>query len=507
MNFRNTCSCFPDFLKMHSGIFSICLILSSFLSVCAQNLLTDSLPELSGSRVIESQLSDTGTEKDGSISHSSVFSVLSKDTVSGNDSNKLIIEESLFPYSSLKRYDTIVVDTIEKKAKVVDNVRTERRVRRNEKRLDVLYPGITHEQDKLASQIIRYVYAYDWEDAEKAALKMHNLEEREKLPPLSYLLRVSLRIVRIQNGEFVSDKAESKMYEEISSIVDKGLQLSNPEKAPDNELATYLLVYSGIKGFSATLKISRKPVEAAIEGFGALKLLEKLNAMDSQINDVYLGLGIFYCALAKAPSIVRGVLNVAGRNVTFDKGLDYLRLSAYSGKYTNDMAKQYLIQFLSPYYGHLKIEKDKIFKTLQIAYPRNPYYTFLEINENICFHKDRLTQEYFQKIKKKISKFRGDDYSVKRYEALVMYQYAFLDSTSTFRPDTTIDLREMSFYPVFLNAISEKEQKGRKVERFMHLRWTKSGALSARMLNESSMSSNRKNFFSWCIRDALREDD
>jgi hypothetical protein len=374
-----------------------------------------------------------------------------------------------------------------------------------DKKEDRLYPGISREQDKLALQIIHDVYSFDWDEADRVAKKMQKLEQRNKLPPLSYLLLISMRVVRIQNGEFESEREATEFLGETERLVSEAIAIANPSKVPKEYKTTYLFIYSGIVGFSATLKIAKNPLDAAIEGFKALKILEKLTVVEPQIKDVYLGLGMFYCAIAKAPAIVRGALNFVGRNMTFEKGVEYLRISAMNGKYTTETAKQYLIQFLSPYMGNEVEEKGKIFHSLQQIYPKNPYYLFLELHEDICFHPEKIDSLYVERIRKKISRFKNDGFSLKRYGALVLLQYCYIDTQSTLRPDTCAILNEFSFYPFFLDALKEKNNlEIKKRERYKRAVWSKNGARAAKMLDESMMSSNRKNFFAWYIRDALR---
>jgi hypothetical protein len=369
---------------------------------------------------------------------------------------------------------------------------------------DNLYPGISREQDKLAMQFIHEVYSYNWDEADKIGIRMEKLEARNKLPPLSSLLMVSMRIVRIQNSEFSSDSIGQYIARETDSLIDAGLLKSDGKKADSLNRPTYLFIYSGIEGFSATLKISKWPVDAAIEGLGALKKLERLIESDTAIKDAYLGLGIFYCALAKAPAFVRGALNMTGREISFEKGLDYLRVSAYQGKYTTETAKQYLIQFLSPYLGHETIEKHRVFLSLESQYPKNPFYLFHHIHEDLCFHPDSITRSYVETVRKKATKFKPSDYSINRYLTLLNYQYNFLDSVNRLPVDSTTKLREFSFYPVFLDALKERDSLSVKRERYKKVHLTATGIHAAKLLDESGMTPNRKNFFMWYLRDALR---
>lgn len=373
------------------------------------------------------------------------------------------------------------------------------------------YPGVSSEQDHYARQIVHEYFALQWDDAEKLAKKMQRIEVKENLPPLSYLLMVAARVIRIQNNEFSDQKTYNEILNEIYKLSLKGLELSKPHRSKSTNNATNLLIYSGIKGMVATLKISKNPIEAAVEGFSALNILEKLIVIEPRMKDTYLGLGIFYCALSKAPAIVRGALNIGGRNINFDAGLDYLRTAAYHGRYTSEIAELYLVQFLSPYMGHMTEEKSRIFKTLQAQFPKNPHYMFLEVDEDLCFHPEFLTPRYKQFLKKKIKSFKAFDYCSSRYINLLKWQYAHIDTNASenFSPDTAFDLKEYSFYPVFLEALKMRnyllstnvhinERNSRK-QPFM-----KKGSLAVKLLESSDMSSNRKNFFAWHIRDALR---
>jgi hypothetical protein len=420
-----------------------------------------------------------------------------------NDSLQIDISPLNSPADSLKiRQDSIAVPADSVSRKPLLKVQRKRRTERGHS--DNLYPGISREQDKLALQFIHEVYSFNWDEADKVGIKMEKLETKNNLPPLSSLLMISMRIVRIQNSEYGTDSIGVQIALETDSLIAAGLRKSDSKKADSLNRSTYLFIYSGIEGFSATLKISKWPVDAAIEGFSALKKLERLTESDTVIKDAYLGLGIFYCALAKAPAFVRGAVNITGREVSFEKGLDYLRISAYQGRYTTETAKQYLIQFLSPYLGDQTIEKNKIFRSLEQQYPKNPFYLFHNVHEDLCFHRDSITRSYVDYVRKKVEKFKSADYSIDRYLALLNYQYNFMDTIHQFTVDTTVKLIEFSFYPFFLDALKERDSLSLKRERFKKMHLTATGIYAAKLLDESGMTPNRKNFFMWYLRDALR---
>lgn len=374
-----------------------------------------------------------------------------------------------------------------------------------------LYPGISPEQDRLALAMVEQVYSFNWEKAEKLGKKMQRLEKKHDLPPLSYLLLVSMKIFRVQNNEYPDKRSYKNLMKDIGKLSEKGLELSVPDSAPDSLKAMYMLIHAGIKGFTATLKMSKNPIESALEGMGALKLLEKQVELAPSIKDGYLGLGIFYCAVSKAPTLVKAAVNVTGRKISLEKGLDYLRKAAYEGHYTYGVAQMYLIQFLSPYYGHMVEEKTRIFSSLQKRYPTNPYYVFLELDETLCFHPSKLTlfttNEHY---KQKIRMFSRHNHSLQKYSTLVKLQYRIINPLppEDLEPDNSVELKEFEFYPVFLQALREKllldEESSKSNDHQKRIQFIKKMGHQARKLLESSdIGKGRKGFYTWHIKDAL----
>jgi hypothetical protein len=377
-----------------------------------------------------------------------------------------------------------------------------------------LYRGLSVEQDAQARAMIAGFFNFDWDRAEKAVKKMQRIEKHDRLPPLSYLLLVGMQVFRVQNGETEDDRQRKNLQKEIEKISQKGLELANPDKAPDSLKAINLFITGGIKGFLATLEIDKNPINAALNGFSAQKQLQKAVQIDSTLCDAYLGLGLFNCVLSKASILVRGALNIIGKDVSLERGLAYMRRSAYHGCYTNDIAKLYLVRFLSPYWGHEAAEKDRIFRMLQSRYPANPYYLFLEIEENLCFHPGALTGISFtDRIKRQVKRLKEADFSSRRYATLVKWQYLLVDRlpASGIAPDTTRKLGGFSYYPAFLQAMKEKflfenEASVSKRDRARRQQSVRAaGTRAIRQLDASDdMPKELKNYYLWHIKDAVK---
>jgi hypothetical protein len=376
-----------------------------------------------------------------------------------------------------------------------------------------LYSGLSLEQDSLARRLVRAFMDFDWNGVEKTGKKMQRLEKKRRLPPLSWLLLVGTNVMRLQNGDYERDHDARTLAKEIAKYSAKGLDLAKPDAAPDSIRPTMLFISGGIKGFIATLDIDKNPVTAALSGLAAYNLLAEAVALDTALRDAYLGLGLFNCALAKAPLIVRGALSLIGKEVSLAHGLDFLRRSADGGCYTNDIARLYLIQFLSPYLGHEASEKRGIFRELERAYPQNPYYLFIESEEYLCFDPGAFYSFSFKtRVARRMPGFKTNGYALRRYAHLVAWQYLLMDPfpSSGFMPDTTFILRGFSYYPEFLQAVRERSRaesgmKESRGDRMRRIRYYRGLALKAVKTLETSaaMPAGRKRYYLWHIRDAL----
>jgi hypothetical protein len=377
----------------------------------------------------------------------------------------------------------------------------------------VLYPDIDREQSDLAHLALAQAYSAKVKKAHKTLAALQALETEKRLPPLSQLLSLAVDVMRYQNGDYEDEDEEKELLEAIRRAAETGSAACQAalKQAPGHP--TYQLILGGIRGFTATLKIQGNPSQALSDGFQALKLLEKARAADPRLKDAYMGTGIFNCTAANAPLVVRATLKIIGRSVTMKAGLEALRVSAYQGQYTPVSSQLFLIQFLSPYDEEPAREKREIFRTLESAFPRNPYYTFQRNDENLCFHPDSFFAPPARAaLAARIASFASADFASRRYANLVRWQYTLLDPAPDRRyaPDSSFAFRDYAYYPAFVEAMRVKRaledtlEPGEKPSKaaLAALRDMRDSCLG--LIADSPMSAARKRYYAWHVTDALR---
>lgn len=377
----------------------------------------------------------------------------------------------------------------------------------------VLYPDIPREQSDLAHLALAQAYSARVKRAHKTIESLQALESEKRLPPLSQLLSLAIDVMRYQNGDFADEDEENEILESIRRAAEQGSAACQTALKRTPGHPTYLMILGGIRGFTATLKIHGNPSQAMSDGFQALKLLEKARAADPRLKDCYLGTGIFNCTAANAPLVVRATLKIIGRSISMKAGLEALRVSAYQGQYTAVSSQLFLIQFLSPYDAEPAREKKEIFLSLGKTFPRNPYYAFLENDENLCFHPDSFFAPAARTaLAARIGAFAAGDFATRRYGNLVRWQYTLLDPAPERRyaPDTSFRFRDYEFYPPFIEALRAKRaaedtlEPGEKPskESARALEDMRDSCLA--LIADSPMNPARKRYYAWHVTDALR---
>ena len=77
------------------------------------------------------------------------------------------------------------------------------------------YPGISAEQHALARRMLDCFYNADWDSSDIAAKNLQKLEKEQQLPPLSALLMVGVRVLRVLHGEYENDRVKKALRRDV----------------------------------------------------------------------------------------------------------------------------------------------------------------------------------------------------------------------------------------------------------------------------------------------------
>jgi|WetSurMetagenome_2_1015567.scaffolds.fasta_scaffold00008_9 hypothetical protein len=377
------------------------------------------------------------------------------------------------------------------------------------------YPGITPQQHALALATMHDFFAFHWDKAESTACAMRDLEKNDNLLPLSFMLRFAMRSWRIINDEFDSREQGDALDRELAPLRAECLRILHRGRFADSTLQTRRFLEAGINGFNATLVIRSKPFTALVEGLKSYRTLDSVTAEAPNLKDSYVGLGLFQCALANEPGIITFAIHLfKGLRVDLNLGLAYLRLcSADSMLYTRNGAREYLIQFLSPFKSNEAAEKQKIFRALETEFPASPYYLFQEIDEGMAFHRaDVFTKEYAARAAARIAGFDTSNSTLRTYANCVRWQCSIIDSTLSpvLKPRPFKPGEALSFYPVFLNAAKYKfllesnvyasKRVAQTIDRLFH----EHRSLAFSVLRKSEIHPMSREYYLWHTEDGLR---
>jgi hypothetical protein len=360
---------------------------------------------------------------------------------------------------------------------------------------------------------MEYVTALQWDKAEDILKDQMSLELDNNLPPLSFLLRISIRVFRIQNDEYDTKAEKKQLLHEIDRLTADGMTLADFNNFPSQVRPTLFFIQGGIQGFTATLQVRSNPMHALLQGFKALKNLDSARILEPRIKDAYLGSGLFNCILSKYPALLKSVLRLMDNHkVSMNAGLSQLRICAEQSRYTRYAARLYLAQYLSPYLGDQAEEKRAVYASLHQEYPDNPYFVFLANDEALTFYPDSMLRPRFaNRLLKLVPQLSTRGSSCQRYVNLIKWQYSFIDTTvsSALTPSPISPKAPFSYYPAFVAGLRilyrlqndhslSAAQKKDYTTILNHFRDS-----AENLLDDSGMHPVRKDFFAWHIREGL----
>jgi hypothetical protein len=378
----------------------------------------------------------------------------------------------------------------------------------------ILYPGISQRQHELAQETMHELFDLRWRQADSLGNEMRKIEQSDNLPPLSFMLRFAVPAWRILNNEFDSHKQEDSLYKRLEPLRLECIHILHTGHFPDSVRPTRMFLEAGINGFNATLIIRSKPLTALKEGLQSYRTLDSLRTIAPQMKDIYLGMGLFQCALANEPSFIGFAIHLfGGLQVSLDSGLAYLRICSNEAYYTRQGAREYLIQFLSPFIATESKEKQTIFRMLEAEFPRNPYYVFQEIDENMAFHRQiAFSNDFRAWAIAKAATLDTENSSVRPYANCVRWQCIEIDSTliSDIKPAPFVARSCLSFYPFFLQAAKAKyliesssgvgERQRKSLVHVDHQLRNKAFAI----LRKSDITVMLRDYYEWHMEDGLK---
>jgi hypothetical protein len=383
-----------------------------------------------------------------------------------------------------------------------------------EEQPQVLYPGISLRQHELAQETMHELFDLNWNKADSLGGEMRNIEQADNLPPLSFMLRFAVPAWRILNNEFDSHKQEDSLYKKLEPLRLECIRILHTGHFPDSTRPTRMFLEAGINGFNATLIIRSKPLMALKEGLQSYRTLDSLRTIAPQMKDLYLGMGLFQCALANEPSFIGFAIHLfGGLHVSLDSGLAYLRICSNEAYYTRQGAREYLIQFLSPFKANESNEKQLVFRMLEAEFPRNPYYVFQEIDENMAFHRQVAFSDDFRKWAiARVACLDTENSAVRPYSNCVRWQFSVMDSTLVpdFKPAPFAPQSCFSFYPDFLQAVKEKYlietggDLGERQKRSMVHADHKLRNKAFSILRKSDITVMLRDYYEWHMEDGLQ---
>ncbi|HUI92092.1 MAG TPA: hypothetical protein VLX68_07585 [Chitinivibrionales bacterium] len=376
-----------------------------------------------------------------------------------------------------------------------------------------MFPGITTRQHMLVQEIMHDFFSKRYNRTDTVCREMRRLEAAGNLLPMSCMLGVATRAWRILNDEYATQEESEILRREVGLFRGEGLRILHQRHFADSTRPTRMFLEAGINGFNATLFIRAKPLTALSLGLRAYRTMDSVRTLVPQAKDVYLGLGLFQCALANEPGIIHFALRLFnGLYVSLDSGLVFLQTCADSAQYTRFTAKEYLIQFLSPFKAAEAERKQAVFKSLQAEFPGTAYYVFQEVDEAMAFHrKDAFSGNRFGWVPERIAGFDTSNYFLRRDVNLVRWQCTAIDSSEAekLHPVPFRLRQDYSFYPVFLKAAqmrymldqAQKLSKGQNKKAAVLCRQQKERAIS--VLRKSEIDPMLREYFLWHIEDGL----
>lgn len=286
---------------------------------------------------------------------------------------------------------------------------------------------------------IRDIYSFKIKEAENY---FNSFIKSNPNDPRGYYFLASLNLWKYLGNSREDD------FERFIELADKSIAKCDKLISEENTLADALYFRGSMYGYKS---IAYNKAEKYLEMIWASKnCTSDLNdalKINPNYYDAYLGLGLFKFALSQVPSTFKWALNMIGFEGDINQGLEYIRITAYKGKWAKVEAQYYLAQILTEYFQSYT-ESSAILKELSIKYPGNLLFQYSLAVTNMKMRELKTAEKTLKLIvsKKDVN-----------FDQIQSFSYFLLGDINYFRQNLEPAIQ---FYNRFLLSTTSKEYKG-----------------------------------------------
>jgi tetratricopeptide (TPR) repeat protein len=251
---------------------------------------------------------------------------------------------------------------------------------------------ISEDLDRTIQKGLHELYSLRFEEAEKV---FDSVSSEADQHPMVAFGKASLHWWRLSVFVLENDSDESQPF---LKAVNDCIRISKNKIESGDTTGEAHLVLGGAYGLLGRWQATNRSwLSAYFTGKKAINLLRKALKINPDLNDAYMGLGIFDYYVATLPSAVR-VLAFLGSNNDPKVGLEELKKAATSSNYSNIPSKL----FLADLYSNQEKKPEEAFQILEalrLELPQSPFVHMLYIIT--LYNHNRM-----ELLTKEISKFK-----------------------------------------------------------------------------------------------------
>ncbi|NWF50863.1 MAG: DUF3808 domain-containing protein [Ignavibacteriaceae bacterium] len=284
---------------------------------------------------------------------------------------------------------------------------------------------------KLVKIGLEQCYNFEWSEAEKTFQKVIN---RFPEKPHGYQYKASIYLWYYLGSNNQTDLETFTISSDLAIEKSESLLNSSPEDAN-----IMLLIGTNYTYRAIAFTKSGNLVDAVFASKKSESFLSECIKRNPQLNDAYLGLGLYYFAMSQVPGAFKWVLQIAGMSGDRETGLDYIKITAEKGSLLKIEAQYYLSQILSEILGDYKTSSEYL-KKLNRNYSNNLLFSYalavVKIKQRDLTEAKRLLSKIIKTKNEKFSKIisfsnflMGDiHFRNNQFSEAISYYKSFLES-------------------------------------------------------------------------------